>query len=272
MIMKKIVILLVLLISLSAGLYWQTPIQHWWQELNQPALPKAAVFKPAAGDSTNEEPGVQIEPSVALAPADSAAEPVKPDASQLPVAYNLDVPFTPQAPQADWNEIFKEACEEASALMVHYYYAGKIFTPETAEAEILKMVSWQKDNWGGHFDLSASRTAELITQFLGYKKIEVLDHPTIKEIKGHIFHSRPVIIPAAGRELGNPYFRSPGPVYHMLVIKGYTATQFITNDPGTKRGQDFLYDYEVLLAAMHDWDGADIEQGAKLAFILWHKK
>ena len=70
-----------------------------------------------------------------------------------------------------------------------------------------------------------------------------------------------IIIPAAGRLLGNPYFQTPGPIYHMLVIRGYNATEFITNDPGTKRGDGFKYKYQTLINAIHDWDHQRAEGG-----------
>jgi len=61
-------------------------------------------------------------------------------------------------------------------------------------------------------------------------------------------------VPLAGRELNNPYFRAPGPIYHMLVIKGYDSDEFIVNEVGTKRGDSFKYKYDVLINAIHDWN------------------
>ena len=61
-------------------------------------------------------------------------------------------------------------------------------------------------------------------------------------------------MPSAGRELGNPNFKSPGPIYHNLVIRGYTKDgKFITNDPGTRKGEQYIYDQDVVMAAIHDW-------------------
>jgi hypothetical protein len=76
---------------------------------------------------------------------------------------------------------------------------------------------------------------------------------TVDNIKKHISNNKIVIGPAAGQMLGNPYFTGLGPVYHMLVIRGYTEDSFITNDPGTKRGKEFLYKYGTLINAIHDW-------------------
>ena len=42
----------------------------------------------------------------------------------------------------------------------------------------------------------------------------------------------------------------------MLVIIGFDdkTGEFITNDPGTKRGAEFRYKYKILLNAIHNWD------------------
>ena len=39
----------------------------------------------------------------------------------------------------------------------------------------------------------------------------------------------------------------------MLVIRGFDGKNFITNDPGTKRGKNFKYPYARLMDALHDW-------------------
>ena len=86
-------------------------------------------------------------------------------------------------------------------------------------------------------------------------------------------HVRPDLeagVPVAGRELGNPYFSGGGPWYHMLVITGYDGNRFITNDPGTKRGEDYKYSADVLIEAIHDWTGSKdtITSGAKTAVVI----
>jgi hypothetical protein len=80
-----------------------------------------------------------------------------------------------------------------------------------------------------------------------------------------------VIVPAAGRLLGNPYFTAPGPIYHMLILRGYTASnQFISNDPGTKRGESYVYSVDTIMNAMHDWNnGEEITEGAKRVLVVY---
>ena len=56
----------------------------------------------------------------------------------------------------------------------------------------------------------------------------------------------------------------------MLVIRGYTAKGFITNDPGTRNGEEYFYTEEVLFNAIHDWNGSPdtIEAGRKVAISV----
>jgi hypothetical protein len=41
----------------------------------------------------------------------------------------------------------------------------------------------------------------------------------------------------------------------MLIIRGFNEDKFITNDPGTKRGEAYRYRFGDLLWAVHDWTG-----------------
>ena len=94
----------------------------------------------------------------------------------------------------------------------------------------------------------------------------------IEYIKEELSKDNIFIIPVAGRELDNPYFRIPGPFYHVLVIIGYddNKKEFITHDPGTRRGEEFHYSYEILWNAIHDFPGkkADILEGAKNIILV----
>jgi hypothetical protein len=182
-----------------------------------------------------------------------------------PSEFNLAVPFTSQAPYANWDLPYQEACEEASALMVAEYYRGAssgLLDAEAVDAEILASVGFQLDLFGDYLDTTAEQTAQLIDLYFGYTGV-VVENPTVDQIKAQITEGRPVIIPAAGQQLGNPFFSGLGPVYHMLVIKGYTDDGFITNDPGTRRGADFVYDFDVLMNAIGDWNNGDPVNGAK---------
>lgn len=194
------------------------------------------------------------------------------DSEKIKNSVNLDIVFTSQAPFANWDDLHDEACEEASLLIVHWYLQGrKTLTPQQAEDEIQKMVAWQMENYGGHYDLTLEQLADFAKRYYGYKNIQIKNVKSIDDIKMELSKGNPIIIPAAGRDLGNPYFKNPGPIYHMLVVKGYNSQYFITNDVGTKRGEGFQYKFDQLFNAIHDYNGKTEEKmrmGAKKILII----
>ena len=68
-----------------------------------------------------------------------------------------------------------------------------------------------------------------------------------------------VLVPANGIKLNNPNFTPPGPDRHMLVIKGYDldSGEFITNDPGTRKGEGYRYKEEIIMGAITDYPTGD---------------
>ncbi|MBU1180081.1 C39 family peptidase [Patescibacteria group bacterium] len=187
----------------------------------------------------------------------------------LPESFNLAVPFTSQAPFAVWDEIHKEACEEASALMAARFVSGEdIKSANDAERDILKIVDWEKSYFGFWKDTDAEKTAEILRNYFGLKNTEVKYDVFIEDIKTEIVAGNPVIVPMAGRELYNPYYTPPGPFYHMLVVKGYTKDSLITNDPGTKHGADYVYREDIFYDALHDWNNGDVMNGKKMMIIV----
>lgn len=193
----------------------------------------------------------------------------QPTADSTPEAFNLDVPFVLQAPFAVWDALHEDACEEASAIMAAHFILKKD-VPDAAymEAEILKIVDWENKILGFWKDTSAEETAEILRKFYGLKNVEVKYDIALVDIKAAVASGHPVILPAAGRELKNPYFSGAGPFYHMVVAKGYTKDKIITNDPGTRRGKDFIYNNDVLFSAIHDWNGGDVMNGRKAMIIV----
>jgi hypothetical protein len=87
----------------------------------------------------------------------------------------------------------------------------------------------------------------------GYRRVDVKYDATLADIIANVRAGRPVIVPLAGRLLGNPNYVAPGPIYHMLVVKGVTdGGDIITNDVGTRHGHNYVYAPSVFLNAMHD--------------------
>ena len=76
-------------------------------------------------------------------------------------------------------------------------------------------------------------------------------------------------MPADGHKLNNPYFSNDGPDYHMLVIKGYSEDHFITNDPGTSWGAEFVYTSENLFYSIAEWNQKESQAtGPKIGLVL----
>jgi hypothetical protein len=181
----------------------------------------------------------------------------------------LNVPFTSQAALGNWDEIRGEACEEASVLMALRYFEGRGFaSPEEADAAIIDLAE-DNEALGFTIDDTAAQVVTLIESQGASVTATLLHDPTVDDLKRVLNEGALVIVPAAGRQLKNPYFQTPGPIYHMLVLRGYTDNGYaITNDPGTKRGEQFVYRWETLMNAIHDWNGGDVGNGAKVVVVV----
>lgn len=171
--------------------------------------------------------------------------------SALPDKYLLKVAFQSQAPFGDWSEPYENACEEASIITVEHYLNGQDLSKEQMKSEIDSAVAWQVANWGGHNDLNADKTLNLAQDYF-HLSGKVVRNYSLNDIKKYISSGLPVLAPSAGRKLGNPNFRGAGPEYHMLVIIGYDDSQgiFITHDPGTRKGEKYIYKYQIVLDAI----------------------
>ena len=140
-------------------------------------------------------------------------------------------------------------------------------TPDEADAALLQIVDFENSWFGFYKDTTAEQTGILLEAMFNLN-YDLIENPTVEQIKQVIVDGYPVIVPAAGRQLGNPNFTGAGPLYHMFVIKGYTADGFIVNDPGTRLGADYFYTFDVVMNAMHDWNGGDVENGAKIVIVV----
>lgn len=188
----------------------------------------------------------------------------------IPRTFSIAVPFTSQAPLGIWDAVHEDTCEEASVLMLEYYVAKKTLTLQLAEKELQRMVAFENKNYGGYKDTTAAETAKLAADFYGLKNLKVVYDFKKDDLKKYLSLGKPIIVPAAGRDLKNPHYTPPGPLYHNLVLTGYNGDKIITNDPGTKHGENYDYDIDTLYNAIHDFpgDAKDIEQGRKAMIVL----
>lgn len=290
---KKITVILGIIILLLGGLYFG---RHWlrdqWALMNKPDLPAPTAYKEKEAQNDNslnaalpegppshieggisESENFKLESSPQNAEPQKSPEPADPLAGdvQIPAELNLDVPWMSQAPHANWDYPYQEACEEASMIMVDAFYKGKSgkIPVDTADAEIQKLVDYQNEKLGYYKDTTAEETAQIIRDYYGYKDVRVFPVYEAKDIQAVLARGYPVIMPFSGKELDNPNFRNGGPLYHMLVVKGYTDDEhFITGDPGTRLGQDFIYTFENILDSNHDWNGGNVITGDKLMIVV----
>lgn len=244
-------------------------VRTWYDNLYKPDVPTPESYVQTQRENDLSDSIATITHSIATTTLPSVVSKPQQQRRTLKKELNLAIPFQSQAPFADWGQPYQEACEEASIIMVDAYLQDSLLTKEIMKERILAMVDWQMKNWGGHHDLPIMQVAELTQALYGYS-VRIIPDLTIEKIKVELNKGNPVIVPTAGRELGNPNFRQPGPIYHMLVIKGYTADGLIiTNDPGTRKGADYTYKPEVLMAALHDWSEPDAAPtGPKTGLII----
>lgn len=272
------VALIVILIAVGAYFVWshRYNIEQGVGSIN---VPEGVPFEDVAGHSV-DDPVVDRTFTLPLEndsmtgsiveEDDGETEPSQPHEG-IPESFNLAVPFTSQAPHANWDLPYQEACEEASVLMAVSFFnrhGVDLSTADSADREILSLVDFQTDRYGFYLDTTAQETVRFGSAMYEHLEWGVIDNPTIDQIKAEIASGSLVLVPAAGRELGNPFFSGEGPLYHMLVIRGYTKEKFITNDPGTRRGEEYVYDQEVIMSAMGDWNNGDPATGAKRVIVV----
>jgi len=201
------------------------------------------------------------DPPVAQAPASN---------SNLPAKFLLQIPFYSQAPLSKWDTFHEEMCEEASILNAGLYLENKTLAKDQFETELQKIQKIEKDNVGEWKSTTVAQTKKWADVYFGGSlSIKIIDNPTVEDIETEVAAGHPVVVPLAGRDIGNPNFTPPGPVYHMLVVKGYDAQNFITNDVGTRKGNSYVYKKDVIMKNMHDWNAQDIHFGAKKILVLY---
>lgn len=170
-------------------------------------------------------------------------------------AKNIEVPFTSQAPYGYWGQPWQDACEETVIVMVDNFYRNKnLDSRQVAKEEILKILNIKNKTFGWSLDEDANKIVKLINDFLPWEA-RMVNNPSLEQIKSEIDNNRPVILPAHGKYLYNPHFANGGPQYHTIVLSGYDdeKQEFITQEPGTKYGQNYRYSYDLIMKAMHDY-------------------
>lgn len=188
----------------------------------------------------------------------------------------LNAPFVSQAPFGNWSDPRKQdGCEEAAAIMAMAWVKNEKLTFQSADEKINEISAYEEKMYGNFRDTNAKDTAERIfSGFFKYDNIKVKHDITKENIKQELFSGNLVIVPTNGRLLNNPNYTFPGPTTHNLVVIGYDILkkEFITNDPGTRRGEKYRYNEDVLENALSDYPTGNhekIEEVKTAMIIIW---
>ncbi len=277
--MRWIAIDVLVIAFLLVGWTFRGELSDAWTDITKPALPVAQEHRPVATTTVEVEPEPQApvaetpttKPVPKPTPAPKSSHDPLAWEGALPAETNLAVPFLLQAPHQNWDQPFGDACEEASLIMVDAFYRGRTANygaDEGAEA-ILDVVAFEDMTYGHNKDTDTQEVARTAREHFGYDRVHVFPLTSPEDMKRVLANGYPIIVPAYGKELGNPNFRNGGPNYHMLVVKGYTKNgSWITNDPGTRRGGDYVYSNDVLMNAIHSFDASDMRKGAREFIVL----
>jgi len=164
---------------------------------------------------------------------------------------NLPVPFEMQAPFSNWDMPYQEMCEEAALVLASKYFSEEPLSKQIMDDELTKVREWEIETLGGYTD-STVEEIKLMGEAVFNLDIEISFNTSVENIKEQLEKGYLVLAPTAGRELHNPFFKQPGPLYHILVIRGYDIGNFITNDVGIGKGEEYKYKFNVLIDAIHD--------------------
>ena len=251
--LKKIIIIIIILIILAGFTAWFLITDNQPTTLVNVNLPASEALTNINSDVSPAVNGQSQSPKPAPTPS-ANNNTVQPTQIVIPSKLELPVAFAPQAPFANWDELHQEACEEASIITVGRYFSSQPLNEKIMDEEIYKLDDWERAQ-GYKIDLTAAETAQVLKDYYQLQAKVVVD-VSVDRIKYELSRGNLIIVPLAGRALKNPYFRTPGPIYHMLVIRGYDNDEFITNEVGTKRGDGFKYKYDQLIKAVHDWESS----------------
>lgn len=236
--MKKILVAIIATSLISGGGYFS----YRYQKFEKEPVPQAVDYREVVRNEVHE-----------VVSANGSEEEKVPVEPELPEELNLDMPFYMQAPFANWDYPWQEACEEASILLVANKYFNYNWTAAEFNDEILKMVDWQNERFGDYWHTTMEQTAVMLDEILGLKSVMHRD-PSLEDIKRILARGHFIIIPLDGKALKNPYFKDGGPIYHVVPVKGYTKENgIITHDVGTRRGEDYVYSWEIIDEAFHDY-------------------
>lgn len=227
----------------------------FWKNRNQPSgLP---ISSSTISDSAQQADKIAVPPKVIENQADQAQKSDVAENSALEGFVDLRAPFILQAPFGNWDDfVFQNACEEASIAMAMGWIRGvQNISPAEAEKQILDIVGFENSEFGYNTDTDVFDMQIIFQKHFKHQNVSTQKNISIQDIKDELHKGNLIIVPAYGRALKNPNYSGAGPIAHMLVIAGYDpqTEEFITNDPGTRKGAGYRYGENALFSAIWNY-------------------
>jgi len=144
--------------------------------------------------------------------------------------------------------------------MVNSFYANDTIKRDEAIKRIKEILTAKNKEFQISKDESLEKISELIT-LLGLPwKTEIVENPTLEDIKKQLINNQPIIAPVFAPALN---YSAGGPDYHVMVITGYDdkTSEFIVNDPALKNGKGIRFDYDIFMKAIHDLNQINYKAG-----------
>jgi hypothetical protein len=188
----------------------------------------------------------------------------------LPPTVILQVPFSTQAPNDSWSR--NEDCEETSITMANAFLTGTTedkLPPDAAQTAINNLKAWENANLGYNANTGVEATTKMAEGAFGLT-ITQIQNFTEADLKTALDENYPILLPINAKLLDNAQYANGGPIYHMIVLRGYKGDTFIVNDPGTTGGDGNEYPFSVLQNASADWNEAtnSIDPTRKFALVV----
>ena len=188
----------------------------------------------------------------------------------IPATVILQVPFSAQAPTNDWSR--NEDCEETSITMANAFIGGNTedkLPADAAQNAINNLKAWENSNLGYNANTGVDATTKMAEGAFNLK-ITQIQNFTEADLKTALSNNYPILLPINAKLLDNAQYANGGPVYHMIVIRGFKGDTFIVNDPGTDSGDGNQYPFSVLQNASADWNNVTqkIDPTRKFALVV----
>jgi hypothetical protein len=189
----------------------------------------------------------------------------------IPQVLLLQVPFSTQAPNDNWSR--NEDCEETSVTMANAFLTGsteEMLPGAAAQQAIDNLKKWEVLNLGYNANTGADATAQMAQGAFGLK-VNQLKNFTENDLKTALTNNHPVLLPINAKLLGNTQYKNGGPLYHMIVLRGFKGDTFIVNDPGTDSGNSNTYLFDILQRASANWNqvSKSIDPSQKIALEIF---